>query len=250
MHYGQQRVNRAAIRFQCAEVKTTSVLPRVHIHTQFSVLEVTQASNNFLLQVMFQQIVFLLQFSQDFSSFDRVAKISTDSTSHPGIIAMSQVSGREPETSSARQGGDVCRANSQKSICQSSTAVRNVRAVGRPATLSTAALNIGYKTWQFVLNTLPQSLWYGGRLGSHLLLSMLPKQIVTCFIPCLHLSIFTLLNRECWVKPWVSPQRPWIRLRLRARVQTCCFNKHLLSHQPHLSLKVSYSTNKDFTFCS
>jgi len=33
MHYGQQRVNRAAVRFQRTEVKTTSVLPRVHTHT-------------------------------------------------------------------------------------------------------------------------------------------------------------------------------------------------------------------------
>ena len=54
---------------------------------------------------MFQQVVFLLQFSQDFSSFGKVAKISTDSACHPGVIAVSQVSGWEPATNKFSQAG-------------------------------------------------------------------------------------------------------------------------------------------------
>lgn len=112
--------------------------------------------------MIFQQIVFLLQFSQDFSSFDRVTKIPTDSACHPGVIAVSQVLGWEPATNKFSQAGRGCTQSQQLEVCmQTGTAVRYVRAVGRPATLCTAALNNSCITWWFVLNTLPQSAVIG-----------------------------------------------------------------------------------------
>lgn len=115
---------------------------------------------------MFQQIIFLLQFSQDFSSFGKMAKIPTDSTCHPSLIAVSQVLGWEPATNKFSQAGRGWTGSQQfKQRMMNWCCCQILRAEDRLATLSTAVLYSSCIAWQF-LSLMPcLNLWLSVQPG-------------------------------------------------------------------------------------